>query len=137
MIRLLSALTCCTLSLTAIPARADDERARGNYLLHCSGCHGESGDGLEGHVPSMRGSFARFARSSQGRVYLLRVPGVTQSTLDPDLLAEVMNWALHEFSSPAAASAVRPFTAAEIAAAKSQPMLEVVATRAGLLDTLE
>lgn len=137
MTRLLAAFACCTLSLAAISAQADDRRARQNYLLQCAGCHGETGDGLEGHVPSMRGPFARFAKEPQGRAYLLRVPGVTQSTLDPELLAEVMNWALREFSPPEAASAVRPFTAEEIAAAKSQPLLEVVATRANLLGTPE
>lgn len=123
--------------LATAAAHADDRRARQNYLLQCAGCHGESGHGLEGHVPSMHGTFARFAKEPQGRAYLLRVPGVTQSTLDPWLLAEVMNWALREFSTPAAASAVRPFTAAEIAAARSKPLLEVTATREGLLSTPE
>jgi mono/diheme cytochrome c family protein len=135
--RLLAAFACCTVSLAAISAKADDERARQNYLLQCAGCHGENGDGLEGHVPSLRGPFASFAKEPQGRAYLLRVPGVTQSTLDPGLLAEVMNWALRNFSPPQAASAVRPFTAGEIAAAKRQPLLEVVATRETLVRTPE
>ena len=123
--------------MTMTVAHAEDARARQNYLVQCAGCHGEGGHGLEGHVPSMHGTFAIFAQQPEGRAYLLRVPGVTQSTLEPKLLAEVMNWALKEFSTPAQASAARPFTAAEIAAARAEPLLEVNATRISLLERLE
>jgi mono/diheme cytochrome c family protein len=118
-------------------AHADDGRARQNYLLQCAGCHGEDGRGLEGHVPSMHDTFAIFAKQPEGRAYLMRVPGVTQSTLEPKQLAEVMNWAMKEFSAPALVSSAPPFTAAEIAAARAQPLLEVNATRISVLERLE
>lgn len=137
MTRLAAAIAGCLFSTAMIGAHADDGRARQNYLLQCAGCHGENGHGLEGHVPSMQGTFATFAQQPAGRAYLLRVPGVTQSTLEPKLLAEVMNWALREFSTPAQAAEAQPFTAAEIAAARAEPLLEVNATRAFLAERLE
>jgi mono/diheme cytochrome c family protein len=110
-------------------AHADDERAHQNYLLHCMGCHTESGVGLPGKVPSLRGTLARLANDPDGRSYVLRVPGVTQSTLEPARLAEVLNWAMREFSDADQAASVQPFSAAEVAAARSRPLLEVTATR--------
>jgi mono/diheme cytochrome c family protein len=127
----------CALALLAIGAAMafastpfDAERARQNFLLHCVGCHGEDGKGLAGHVPSLRGTFAKFAADPRGRAYLLGVPGVTQSSLSPERVAEVMNWALREYSTPQAAARVKPFTAAEVSAARTRPLLEVFATRA-------
>ena len=124
--------TCIALCLCA-SAHANPERARSNYLLHCMGCHAQDGAGLEGKVPSLRGTLARLAATLEGRAYVMRVPGVTQSTLSPAEIAEVLNWVLVEFSGARAARAVEPFTAAEVAAHKSHPLLEVVATRNALV----
>jgi len=115
-------------------ARADDERARQNYLLHCMGCHTETGVGLPGRVPSLRGTLARLAQDPEGRSYVLRVPGVTQSTLEPARLAEVLNWAILAFGDGAQPAQVPPFTAAEVAAARERPLLEVSATRERVLN---
>ena len=115
-------------------ARADDERARQNYLLHCMGCHTETGVGLPGRVPSLRGTFARLAQNPDGRSYVLRVPGVTQSTLEPERLAEVLNWTIRAFRDGAEPAQVPPFTAAEVAAARERPLLEVTATRERVLN---
>ena len=75
---------------------------------------------------------AKFARTAEGRAYLMRIPGVTQSSLTPERVAEVLNWSLHEFNTRAEVAGIAPFTAAEIATARQQPLLEVVATRARL-----
>lgn len=131
--RLFIRFVTCACLLTTVGVHADDRRARQNYLVHCGGCHGESGDGFDGRVPSLKETFAMFAKQAQGRAYLLRVPGVTQSALEPELLAEVMNWALRQFSTPQAATGVQPFTAAELAAGKESPLLEVVSTRKALI----
>jgi hypothetical protein len=97
------------------------------------GCHGENGAGLAGHVPDLRRDLARLADSPGGRAYLLRVPGVTQSSLEPALVAEVLNYTLHEFGGAAVAPRIRPFTAIEVAQARDAPLLEVTVTRAGVL----
>jgi mono/diheme cytochrome c family protein len=125
------ALTAAALAEDASP-RADT-RARQDYLLHCMGCHTENGAGLPGKVPSMRGTLATLARAPAGRSYVLRVPGVTQSTLEPDRLADVLNWAIREFSDAAVSTQVPRFTAAEVAEARSRPLLEVGATRDAVL----
>ena len=108
-------------------------RAKQHYQLHCMGCHGEDGAGLEGQVPSLRGTLSRISNGELGRDYVLRVPGVTQSSLTSAELAEVLNWAIQEFSDAQAARATRPFTAAEVEAARGRPLLEINATRARVL----
>jgi mono/diheme cytochrome c family protein len=115
--------------LLAGDAVADADRARQNYLLHCMGCHGEDGLGLEGQVPSFRNTLAKISASPEGRDYVLRVPGVTQATLGDRETAEVLNWVLAEFSSKEVAQRIAPFTQAEVARARQQPLLEVNAVR--------
>jgi hypothetical protein len=114
-------------------AHADENRARQNYLIHCMGCHGEAGLGLQGKVPSFRNTLAKISASPQGRDYVLRVPGVAQATLDDVATAEVLNWVLAEFSTTDAARRVAPFTAEEVARSRQSPLLEVNATRDALL----
>ena len=118
----------------ALAARADDAaRAKQHYQLHCMGCHGEDGRGLEGQVPSLHGTLATISSAPSGRDYVLRVPGVTQSLLTPAEVAEVLNWAILQFSDSRAAKHVKPFTAAEVANARSQPLLEISTIRAKVL----
>lgn len=116
---------------------ADDNRARQNYMIHCMGCHGEEGDGFKDQVPSMRGTLARLAAFPEGRSYLLRVPGVSQSSLDAQLTAEVLNWTLREFSDAEILHAVAPLTADEVTEARTRPLLEVASARARLLRSEE
>lgn len=111
-------------------------RAEQNYFLHCMGCHGETGAGLEGQVPDLRKDLPRLAAMPGGRAYLLRVPGVTQSSLDPEQLAEVMNYTVRTFGGKGV-TGLAPFTTAEVAAARGDPLLEVTATRANLLSSRE
>jgi mono/diheme cytochrome c family protein len=117
---------------TPAPGVADARRAKNNYLIHCMGCHGETGVGFQPNVPSMRGPMAKFARTDEGRAYLMRIPGVTQSSLSAEAVAEVLNWSLHEFNTAEDVAGIRPFTTEEIATARQQPLLEVVETRAKL-----
>jgi hypothetical protein len=96
------------------------------------GCHGEDGTGLVGQVPDLRKDLSRLLASKDGRAYVLRVPGVTQSTLEPELVAEVLNFTVREYGGPATRK-VAPFTAAEVATARSKPLLEITLTRAEVL----
>lgn len=125
-------LALCGLAVASGVA-ADENRARQNYLVYCMGCHGEQGDGFRDQVPSMRGTLARLAVLPDGRSFLLRVPGVSQSSLDAALTAEVLNWALREFSDAGARQSIAPFTADEVAQARARPLLEVSSARAQLL----
>jgi mono/diheme cytochrome c family protein len=132
------ALAAIVVMCAGAAAQADDAApARQNYLLHCMGCHGEDGAGLEGQVPSLRGTLARISSAPAGRDYVLRVPGVTQSTLAAAEVAAVLNWILVEYSGAEAASSVRPFTAAEVASARNQTLLEIAPARARILRDAE
>lgn len=122
------------LSLAGVAAYGDDAaRAKQHYQLQCMGCHGEDGAGLEGQVPSLRGTLSKISKGPQGRDYVLRVPGVTQSTLTSAELAEVLNWAIKVFSDADVAKDIRPFTPAEVEASRTRPLLEISATRATAL----
>jgi len=112
---------------------ADADRARQDYMIHCMGCHGEHGEGFKEQVPSMRGTLARLATLPDGRSFLLRVPGVSRSSLDAERMAEVLNWTLLEFSAAETLRSIPPFTADEVTSARSRPLLEVSSTRARVL----
>jgi hypothetical protein len=114
-------------------ARADADRARHDYMIHCMGCHGEQGEGFKEQVPSMRGALARLATLPDGRLFLLRVPGVSRSSLDAERMAEVLNWTLREFSAAETLRSIPPFTADEVTKARSRPLVEVSLTRARVL----
>ena len=77
----------------------------------------------------MHGTLAMLSRTPQGRYYVLRVPGVTQSTLSDADLAEVLNWSIARVQRRRRRRRrCRQFTAAEIATARRQPLLEVSTT---------
>lgn len=102
-------------------------------MIHCMGCHGEQGEGFKEQVPSMRGTLARLATLPDGRSFLLRVPGVSRSSLDAERMAEVLNWTLREFSAAETLRSIPPFTADEVTSARSRPLVEVSLTRARVL----
>lgn len=119
----------------AHPAPAGElSLAQQNYFTHCMGCHGEDGAGLDGRVPDLRKDLARLAALPGGRAYILRVPGVTQTSLEPERTAEVLNYTLRAFGGAAVARRIAPFTAAEVARARAVPLLEISATRAGVME---
>jgi hypothetical protein len=64
---------------------------------------------------------------------VLRVPGVTQSLLPPEEVAEVLNWAILQFSDAKSAKQIKPFTAAEVASARDKSLLEISTPRAEAL----
>lgn len=104
-----------------------------NYLLFCGGCHGDAGRGVPHKVPALAGKIGRFLRVDGGREFLIRVPGVANSQLSAAATAAVMNLCLEKFTTPAERAGVTPYTAADIASARRQPMLEVERVRHALL----
>lgn len=84
-------------------ATADAERlrqaVRADYVLQCAGCHRVDGRGSSPHgIPDFRQSVGAFVHLSEGREYLIRVPGAAHSQLSNAELAAVLNWVLGEFS---------------------------------------
>ncbi len=112
------------------PAAAHAESPRVNYMLECQGCHLADGSGSPGAVPDLRASLPALLRVPGGRSYLVQVPGSATSPLSDADLAAVLNWMTATF---AATERVEPFTAAEVAAHRRSPLVEVEARRAELL----
>jgi len=113
-------------------------RAWQNWTLNCQGCHRLDGTGSEGTAPSLAGTVAKFLWVPGGREYLMRVPGVATSPLSSEDLAEVVNWMLWRFDRAHVPAGFRPFTAAEIARWRAQPLrLEASQMRSDLLTRAE
>ena len=104
-----------------------------DYVLHCQGCHRADGSGTPGAIPQLAGHMARFLALPGGREFLVRVPGVAQSTLDDDALAALLNWMIARFDAEHVPATFSPYTAAEVAALRSDPLVRVSEMRAAVL----
>jgi mono/diheme cytochrome c family protein len=113
--------------------RPESGNAGQNFLLFCAGCHGVDGAGVPGRIPPLRGSFPRLLSVAGGREFLLRVPGVANSALSDAALAAVMNWCVQRFAGEQVAAQHSAYTAAELTAARHEPLLAMRRTRSELL----
>ena len=104
-----------------------------NYMLNCMGCHLADGSGAAGKVPSVRDSLVILSGSSAGRRYLVQVPGASQSPLSDLELAQVLNWMVRNLSARPVRADLAEFTAAEVAAYRGSPLVNVRERRAQLL----
>lgn len=104
-----------------------------NYMLNCMGCHVADGSGSPGKVPSLRNSLVPLAGSPAGRRYLIQVPGAAQSPLSNVELARVLSWMVRNLSAQAVPRGFVDFTAAEVAAYRKSPLVNVREVRARLL----
>jgi mono/diheme cytochrome c family protein len=104
-----------------------------DYMLNCQGCHRADGAGTPGSVPALAGSVARFLGVPGGREYLVRVPGVSQAGLDDAALAAVLNWMVARFDREHLPANFAPYTSAEVAALRKQPLTDVERARSELL----
>lgn len=103
--------------LFATPAAAADamgSRAALHYQLHCSGCHNPDGSGQPGSVPALKGRLGGYLGTPQGREFLVRVPGVSQSFLSDKDLADVLNFMVDAFDHEGTPATFQPFRADEV-----------------------
>jgi mono/diheme cytochrome c family protein len=121
----------CLAILLALASSAQAD-TKTDYLLHCGGCHLQDGSGAPDEVPSLRDSLGWIVSVPQGREYLARVPGASQSLLNDAKLAAVINWVLTEFNSATLADDFRPLTAAEVGDARSDVLMNPLKFRAEL-----
>ena len=117
-------------------ATADDRSAEVNYMLHCQGCHLPDARGVAGRVPPMKDFAGWFLHSDEGRDFLIRVPGVAQSALTSDEVAELMNWLVTTFSAAQLPEPFVPFTAAEVAGLRVNPVGNPASAREVILANL-
>jgi len=112
--------------------------ARSDYLLNCGGCHGFRGVSNPKLVPSLKDLVGYYLRTAAGRAYLPRLPNVAFSTLSDQKLAALLNYVVFEIGANSAPPGAKPYTAAEVARWRKQPLDEVAlsAYRLQLVETL-
>ena len=109
-------------------------RAHVDYMLNCQGCHGATGAGTaDGSVPPLAGAVGSFLAVPGGREFLVRVPGSANAALDDARLAQVLNWMLLTFSPDVVDERFEPYTATEVTAYRSDPLIDVEGVRAELM----
>jgi hypothetical protein len=116
--------------------RPESANVEQNYVLFCGGCHGVAGNGVPHRVPALNVTIARFLRADGGRELLLRFPGVANSQLSDAGLAAVMNLCVARFGGADRPAELRPYTGAEVHAARQSPLLNIRASRAELMRRL-
>lgn len=107
-----------------------------NYILMCQGCHLADGAGTPEKVPALKNEVGRFLQVAGGREYLIQVPGTSQSPLTDKEVAAVLNWILDNFSSAELPSDFIPYTTAEVARYRYEPLANASNVRAGLMRLL-
>ncbi len=110
---------------------------RTNYILMCQGCHLADGAGTPEKVPALKNEVGRFLRVAGGREYLIQVPGTSQSPLTDKEVAAVLNWILENFSSTELPAEFTPYTTAEVARYRYEPLANAGEVRAGLIHKLQ
>ncbi|MCY1441633.1 hypothetical protein D3C76_619660 [compost metagenome] len=107
-----------------------------NYQLQCAGCHLGDGEGSAANdTPRMKDFVGNFLKVDGGRQFLVRVPGMSQSALNNAQLADLINWIMREdgMAGKSMPANYQPYTEQEVAAIRKDAMLNLPATRAGLI----
>ncbi len=127
-----SLLLAAVLLAAAGPAGADPHT---DYLLWCRGCHLANGKGVPSAVPTLVNELGRLAATSEGREYLVRVPGVSQTPLSDERLAAVLNWVMSEFNAETLPDNHKPYTPDEVGKARKKVLVDPLKTRAEILES--
>ncbi len=131
-------LMCVSAHGDALPGVENAARAQVNYMLNCQGCHGADGVGTaDGAVPVMKDFVGNFLSVSGGRAFLVRVPGSANAALSDQHLAEVLNWMLPNISPQQIPEDFTPYSAAEVAALRREPLADVEGERARLVARMQ
>ena len=74
-----------------------------------------------------------------GRAFLVRVPGMSQSALNNQQLADMLNWLLNKDGMAGASMPehFQPYSADEVAAVRQQAMLNLPQTRGKLIEQMK
>jgi len=86
--------------LITASANAANRSPQVNYILRCAGCHGLDGAGSTlGGVPPL-GLIKTFTSDLDGRTYIMHVPGVVNSGLSNQEIADVINYVAQRWGTP-------------------------------------
>ena len=83
-------------------------------------------------VPTLVDEIGRLVASPAGREYVVRVPGVSQSALDDEDLAVVLNWILETFNADTLPADFRSYSAGEITEAREKVLADPLKYRRSL-----
>jgi len=109
-----------------------------NYMLHCSGCHGQAGAGNpEVGIPDMRGAIGHFLKAKHGREFLIQVPGTSQTSMNDADVAVMMNWMLQQFSAAEVPAGTPPYTEQEVRQLRANRLADVPGRRAAIIGELK
>ena len=120
----------------AFAAPAVAESAAQLYTLNCWGCHLPHAEGIAGTVPRLAHSMGYFLNLPEGRAYLVQVPGVANSPLNDQQIADVLNWMLETFSKNELPKDFRPYTLDDVRLYRPHPILNVKDVRRELAKRL-
>jgi mono/diheme cytochrome c family protein len=102
---------------------------RADYLLHCGGCHLPDGRGAPREVPTLINTLGPIAGSAEGRDYLVRVPGASQTPLSDEQLAQVMNWVLTNFNAETLNRNFQPLSGREVGKSRQRILADPIKRR--------
>jgi len=102
-------------------------RAARIYAQNCEGCHGAAGVSVT-EIPTLAGRIGYFARTADGRRYLMQVPNVALNPSSDEDIAGMMNWLLATVSRDQLPADFRPYTAGEVAQLR-KARIDVAAAR--------
>lgn len=129
--------SCRALLLLAVAALAaplvvaEERTPQVNYLLHCGGCHLPDGRGAP-PIPSLTDEVVQLSAIEAVRRYLVQVPGSSQAPVSDAELAEILNWVFTELRTVPLPADFVPLTAEEVAAARTDVLLDPLRERARL-----
>jgi mono/diheme cytochrome c family protein len=104
------------------------------YATNCQACHGERGTSVS-EIPALAGRVGYFARTPEGRRYLVQVPNVALNPSSDEDIADVLNWILTTYSRAQLPPDFQPYTAAEVAGLR-KARIDVVAERQRVIEQL-
>ncbi len=114
----------------------DAAAARQAWILNCMGCHTGEAHGISGKVPPLRDELGHFVRLPEGREFIMRVPGASNSALTDAELANVLNWLIETKNASTRPADFKPYTAEEVAAKRRPALTDVAKHRAALVESL-
>lgn len=129
-----TALGGCLLSV-AVTASADESgaQARVDYLLHCSGCHGQDGMGNPARgIPQFTNQIGHFLRLPEGRAFLMQVPGLLGARLPDERAAAVTTYLVRTYAGPSLPAEFRPYSAGEARRYRETRPADVIGKRNAL-----
>lgn len=132
---------CGTFALNANVFAADDippdARARGDYILHCSGCHLQDGTGNPAKgIPRFTDQIGYFLRVPEGREFLMQVPGLLSARLSDQRAAAVVNYIIVTYSGPSLPEKFERYSGDEAKALRESKPADITSKRRALYDRL-